>query len=116
GILVHPSVPHRYRAKTSVWQTAYVTFESSPAPDWIHLMFNPSAERIQWDTEERRITLQWTHILEVAETGADRSGWDLSAELYRFLTLLKTAGRTDHRPSISRRMERMQDLLEWMEQ
>lgn len=115
GILVHPDVPHRYHARTNVWQTAYVTFECGAAPDWMAAMFGLHAERVSWDAEEERIARQWTHMLAEAETGSDRSGWDLSAELYRFLTLLKTAGRTDHRPSMTRRMEKMQDLLEWLE-
>jgi len=117
GILIHSDVPHRYQAKTaSPWQTAYVTFACGAAPDWIRAMFGISAERIHWDSGEQRIDRQWKLLLSEAEAGADRSGWDLSAELYRFLTLLKTAGRTDHRPSMSRRMEKMQDLLEWLEQ
>jgi len=116
GILVHPNVPHRYHARTSVWQTAYVTFECETAPDWIAVMFGLHAERVLWDAGETRIARQWTHMLQEAEAGSDRSGWDLSVELYRFLTLLKTAGRTDHQPSMTRRMEKMQDLLEWLEQ
>lgn len=115
GILVHPNVPHRYLARTNVWQTAYVTFECGAAPDWIPVMFGLHAERVSWDAQEQRIARQWGHMLAEAEEGSDRSGWDLSAELYRFLTLLKTAGRTDHRPSMTRRMEKMQDLLEWLE-
>ena len=115
GMLIHPSVPHRYQAKTAMWQTAYVTFEGSHTREWVHAMFGTPAERMQWDAEERRIASQWTRLLEAAEAGTDRAGWELSAELYRFLTTLKTAGRTDHRPSMSRRMERMQSLLEWLE-
>ncbi|MBW5448600.1 helix-turn-helix domain-containing protein [Cohnella sp. CFH 77786] len=115
GILLYPDMPHRYRAKSSIWQTAYVTFEGRMASEWISSMFGPRTERIQWDAAENRIAAQWEHMLVAAENGVDRSGWELSAELYRFLTLLKTAGRTDHRPSMSRRMEKMQNLLEWME-
>lgn len=115
GMLVHPDVPHRYQARTATWQTAYVTFEGSHARQWVSAMFGSAAVRIQWDAEERRITDQWMNLLEMAESGTDRSGWELSAELYRFITTLKTAGRTDNRPSMSRRMERMQSLLEWLE-
>lgn len=115
GLLLHPDVPHRYRAKSSPWQTAYITFEGSAASEWIRSMFGPRAERVHWDAGENGISGQWKRMLQMAESGGDRSGWVLSAELYRFLTLLKTAGRTDHRPSISRRLESMRSLLEWLE-
>ncbi|WP_123041523.1 AraC family transcriptional regulator [Cohnella candidum] len=115
GVLLHPDMPHRYRAKTAIWQTAYVTFEGVLAADWVSSMFGPRALRIHWDAGEEGITGQWERLLEAAEKGTDRSGWEQSADLYRFLTRLKTVGRTDHRPSMSRSMEKMQNLLEWLE-
>jgi AraC-like DNA-binding protein len=115
GILVHPDVPHRYRAKSSVWRTAYITFEGSAAPEWIRSAFGARVKRCQWDAGDDRIAAQWERMMTMAESGGDRSGWELSAELYRFLALLKIAGRTDHRPSMSRRLENMQSLLDWLE-
>src|SRR5690606_17866162 len=114
GILVHPNVPHRYRARTNVWQTAYVTFECSATQDWMGVMFGLHAERGLWDAEEERIARQWTHMLAEAEARSDRSGLDLSAELYRYLPMHKTAGRPDQRPSMARRMEYVQVWLAWL--
>ncbi|MNE61785.1 Transcriptional activator NphR [compost metagenome] len=54
-------------------------------------------------------------MLALGECGGDPSGWRHSAHLYRFLTLLRTDARTDNRPSMSKRLERIQALLEWLE-
>lgn len=62
------------------------------------------------------ITHQMKSLLAFAESGGDPSGWRYSADLYRFLTLLRTEARTDKRPPISKQLDRVQDLLHWLEQ
>ncbi|TFE28539.1 AraC family transcriptional regulator [Cohnella luojiensis] len=115
GVLLHPGVPHFYYAKSPIWKTAYVTFTGTMAANLAIDLHGAFSDKIQWDRNDDEITQQLERILQLAESGADASGWKSSAELYRFLTLLKTNGRKNHLPSLSRRLERIQQLLDWLE-
>ncbi|RKP57206.1 AraC family transcriptional regulator [Cohnella endophytica] len=115
GVLLHPNVEHSYSAKSSNWKTYYVTFTGTQAVRFVIELLGAPSDKIQWDRDDDEITIQLECILQLAESGSDPSGWKSSAELYRFLTLLKTNGRKNHLPSISRRLERIQQLLEWLE-
>ncbi|RED61698.1 AraC family transcriptional regulator [Cohnella lupini] len=115
GILVLPRVPHSYQAKSPVWQTAYVTFTGTMASNLAIDLYGAYPDKIAWDRNDDEITEQFDRILRLAESGTDVSGWKSSAELYRFLTLLKTNGTTNRLPSLSRRLERVQHLLDWLE-
>ncbi|MCR2808048.1 AraC family transcriptional regulator [Paenibacillus soyae] len=116
GILLAPGVPHRYEAKEGQWQTGFITFHGSSAASIVQALGFGIAERFQWETVHDQITGQLESLLTFAETGSDPSGWRYSADLYRFLTLLRTDARTDKRPSMSKRLERIQSLLDWLEQ
>ncbi len=115
GILLHPHAPHFYCARSPIWKTGYVTFTGTLASSFTVDLHGSFSEKIQWDRNDDEITLQLKRILRLAESGSDASGWKSSAELYRFLTLLKTNGRTNRLPSLSRRLERIQGLLDWLE-
>ncbi|WP_373230531.1 helix-turn-helix domain-containing protein [Cohnella sp.] len=115
GILLQPHIQHLYQAKSPLWRTAYITFTGTLASTLTKDLYGPSSEKIHWDRSDSEITQQLERILKLAESGTDASGWKSSAELYRFLTLLKTNGRRNHLPSMSRRLERIQHLLDWLE-
>lgn len=115
GVLLTPGTPHRYEAKGGQWRTGYITFQGSMAASFVQQLGWKEAERFQWEPGNDRISLQLESILGFAESGGDPSGWQSSAELYRFLTLLRTDARTDNRPSMSKRLERIQGLLNWLE-
>jgi len=115
GVLLAPGVPHHYEAKYERWRTGYITFHGNIAAGIVQSLGWNASERFLWDAGFDRITEQLERMLSLAEAGGDPSGWHFSAELYRFLTLLRTDARTDHRPSVSKRLERIQGLLNWLE-
>lgn len=115
GVLLHPHIQHFYFARTAIWKTYYVTFTGTMASSLAIELHGSLSDKIQWDRDDNEITPQLERILLLAESGTDASGWKSSAELYRFLTLLKTNGRKNHLPSLSRRLERIQQLLDWLE-
>lgn len=114
GVLLAPGTPHRYEAKGGRWRTGYITFHGSMAISLVQSLGWKGAERFQWEAGNNRITDQLEGMLSFAESSGDPSGWWYSAELYRFLTLLRTDARTDNRPSLSTRLERIEGLLDWL--
>ncbi|MBD0384068.1 AraC family transcriptional regulator [Paenibacillus sedimenti] len=115
GVLLTPGTSHRYEPKCGNWRSGYLTFHGSMAANLVQAMGWKEAERFQWESGHDRISQQLECMLGLAESGGDPSGWQISAELYRFLTLLRTDARTDNRPSMSKRLSRVQDLLDWLE-
>lgn len=115
GVLLAPGIPHQYEAKNGRWRTGYITFQGSMAASFMQSLGWNMAERFQWEGVNDRITAGLESLLALAESGGDPSGWQSSADLYRFLTLLRTNARTDNRPSMSKRLERIQSLLNWLE-
>lgn len=116
GILLAPGTPHHYKPRSDSWQTGYITFHGSTAGNIVQSLGWSIIEHFQWGTGHDPITGQMKSLLAFAESGGDPSGWRYSADLYRFLTLLRTEARTDKRPPISKRLDRVQDLLHWLEQ
>ncbi|MDF2925179.1 MAG: transcriptional regulator, AraC family [Paenibacillaceae bacterium] len=115
GVLLSPDIPHRYQSLSGIWQTGYITFHGSMARALIQSLGWNTAVRFQWEAASDRISDHLKNMLVFAESGGDPSGWQFSADLYRFLTLLRTDARTDNRPSISKRLEHIQSLLDWLE-
>lgn len=116
GVLLAPGTPHIYEPRCEQWQTGYITFHGSAAAGIVQSFGWSVVERFQWESGNDQITGHLEYLLALADSGGDPSGWRYSAELYRFLTLLRTDTRTDNRPSISKRLERVQGLLSWLEQ
>jgi len=115
GILLAPRVPHRYEAASGRWRTGYITFHGRLAASFVQSFGWKLAERFVWEAGKDRITDQMRHMLAFAESGSDPSGCQSSADLYQFFAFLRTDARTDNRPSMSKRLERVQPLLNWLE-
>lgn len=115
GILLAPDTPHRYEAKSSLWQTGYITFHGSLAEHIIQALGWNTIERFQWEAENDTISKIFIQIMEINDAGGDPSGWHSSSLLYQFITLLRTEARTESQPSISKRLQRVQILLDWLE-
>ncbi|MFC4302687.1 helix-turn-helix domain-containing protein [Cohnella boryungensis] len=115
GVLLPPRVIHEYAARSPVWKTYYVTFTGTMATQLVSELIGVIPDKIQWDLHHDELSRQLESMLSLAEVGSDASGWKGSAELYRLLTLLKTNGRRNHLPSLTRRLERIQRLLDWLE-
>ncbi|MHA6484863.1 helix-turn-helix transcriptional regulator [Paenibacillus sp. strain BS8-2] len=115
GVFFYPGVPHRYEAKNGSWYTGFITFHGSMAANFVQSFGWGKAERFQLEAGNDQLPSLLEDMLSLAESGGDPSGWQFSSDLYRFLTLLQTEARIDNRPSISKRLERVQILLEWLE-
>ncbi|MFC5531389.1 AraC family transcriptional regulator [Cohnella yongneupensis] len=115
GFLLHPDVPHEYYVSNGPWHTAYITFTGSMAATCANTLFGAASDKFQWEQGAAGPTEQLMRMLNLAESGDDPSGWNNSAELYRFMTLLKTNGTNDQQPSLSKRLERVQQLLHWLD-
>ncbi|WP_141503046.1 AraC family transcriptional regulator [Paenibacillus luteus] len=115
GVLLTTGTPHRYEAKNGFWHTGFITFHGSMAASFVQSFGWNIAERFQWESGNDQITKLLADMLATAESGGDPSGWQFSSDLYRFLTLLRTDARTDNRPSMTKRLERVQRLLDWLE-
>jgi AraC family transcriptional regulator, arabinose operon regulatory protein len=102
GILLAPGTPHHYKPRSDSWQTGYITFHGSTAGNIVQSLGWSIIEHFQWGAGHDPITGQMKSLLAFAESGGDPSGWRYSADLYRFLTLLRTEARTDKRPPISK--------------
>ncbi|WP_338464942.1 AraC family ligand binding domain-containing protein [Shouchella rhizosphaerae] len=97
GILLAPGTPHHYKPRSDSWQTGYITFHGSTAGNIVQSLGWSIIEHFQWGASHDPITGQMKSLLAFAESGGDPSGWRYSADLYRFLTLLRTEARTDKR-------------------
>jgi len=115
GVLLPPGTPHDYASRGPNWKTCYVTFTGTMAFHLTSELLGSLPGKIQWDLSDDDISPHLELMLRLAESGTDASGWRSSAELYRFLTLLKTNGRSNRLPSLSRRLERVRHLLDWLE-
>lgn len=115
GFLLYPNVPHEYYAKNGRWHTAYLTFTGSMASACANALFGNASAKFQWDSSETGLNELLLSMIDLAESGRDPAGWNNSAELYRFLTLLKTNGTNNQLPSLSKRLERVQHLLAWLD-
>ncbi|HWL12547.1 MAG TPA: AraC family transcriptional regulator [Ureibacillus sp.] len=115
GVLISPDTPHRYEARNHCWQTGYITFQGSAAASLMQSFGWGIGTRFQWEASNDGIIHQFEELLSLAEAGADPSGWRYSADVYRFLTLLRTEAHTDKQPSMSKRLERVQALLNWLD-
>jgi AraC-like DNA-binding protein len=115
GVLFYPGIPHAYEAKNGAWHSGFITFHGSMAASLVQSFGWGKAERFQLEAGHDRIAGLLEEMLKLAESGGDPSGWQFSSDLYRFLTLLRTEARTDNRPSITKRLERVQILLDWLE-
>lgn len=116
GLLLLPHTPHRYEAASGTrWETFYLTF-GGPAAEAIleSLDMNRSAY-YEWeaDTPFTRLAEQ---MLRRSETGDDVFGLHLSADTYRFLVMLNTYGQLHNKTTISRNVEKLRPLIEWMEE
>ncbi|MFD0670571.1 AraC family transcriptional regulator [Cohnella sp. GCM10027633] len=115
GFLLYPNIPHSYQAKSARWRTAYLTFAGSLTDQCAATLFGASPDKFQWEQSDDIMAGQLLRMLELAESGEDPSGWNNSAELYRFLTLLKTNAANNQLPSLSKRLERVRRLLVWLD-
>ncbi|WP_342555408.1 helix-turn-helix transcriptional regulator [Paenibacillus sp. FSL R7-0652] len=115
GILLPPNLPHEYVRAQSEWETIYITFGGSQCAAIVDsLGLNETALR-QWDGNSP-LGDYAQQVLDSIGSDQDLSGLEASADMYRFLILLKKHGMTGNRFSISHAVTRLAPLLAFMEQ
>ncbi|MFC5652783.1 AraC family transcriptional regulator [Paenibacillus solisilvae] len=114
GTLLFPGVPHSYSAKGKKWKTMYVTFGGSIAMSMLASLGIRHTEWLHWN-EDAPVTAQLMEMVEQAQHDDDRTGLNASAQLYRFLTMIKIYGQTGGRSSLMQHLEKLNPLLMWLD-
>ncbi|MFC4103071.1 AraC family transcriptional regulator [Paenibacillus xanthanilyticus] len=115
GALLFPGVPHAYAKKGKTWTTLYLTFGGTLAEAMLAALDIRHTEWFHWN-EDAPITKQLFEMIDSAEHDEDRTGLDASAQLYRFITTLKKYGQTGGRSSLFHHLEKLDPLLQWLEE
>jgi AraC-like DNA-binding protein len=113
GILLPPNEPHEYVRSQGEWQTLYITFGGSQCPAITESLGLGEAALHQWDSESP-LEYYGREVLGSISSDQDLSGLEASADIYRFLILLKKHGMTGSRSSISHAVERLAPLISFM--
>lgn len=114
GFLLPPGVGHAYWAVSDTWCTEYVTFGGHLAESMLNMLELHQAAFFRWEAASPLETAVGT-ILSYAEAGTEYTGYDASADLYRFLIMLKKHGQVNNRASLSSQLLSLQPLLDWLE-
>ncbi|WP_270165752.1 AraC family transcriptional regulator [Paenibacillus sp. SYP-B4298] len=115
GILLPPGVPHSYAASSARWETMYLTFGGIAAPSMLASLGMQEAAFFRWERDSICGTLLLS-MLERLESVVDMFGLEASIDAYRFLGTLSKFGRLHQNTSVQRNVEKLQPLIEWMEQ
>ncbi|MET1172728.1 AraC family transcriptional regulator [Paenibacillus amylolyticus] len=115
GILLPPNEPHEYVRAQGEWETFYITFGGSQCPAILESLSLGEAAFHQWE-QSSPFNDYGQEVLDSIRSDQDLSGLEASADIYRFLILLKKHGMTGNRSSISHAVERLAPLIAFMEQ
>ncbi|PQP80119.1 AraC family transcriptional regulator [Paenibacillus sp. PCH8] len=115
GILLPPNEPHEYVRAQGEWETLYITFGGPQCPAILESLGLGEAALYQWEPGSP-INDYGQKVLDSISSDQDLSGLEASADIYRFLILLKKHGMTGNRSSISDAVERLAPLIAFMEQ
>lgn len=113
GILLPPNEPHEYLRSQGEWETLYITFGGSQCPAITEALGLGEAALHQW-VMESPLEYYGREVLGSISSDQDLSGLEASADMYRFLILLKKHGMTGSRSSISHAVERLAPLIAYM--
>lgn len=115
GILLPPNLPHEYVRVQKEWETIYITFDGSQCAAIVDSLGLGEPAFQQWDMDSPLDHFA-RHVLDSIGSDQDLSGLEASADMYRFLILLKKHGILSNRSSISQAVARLAPLLAFMEQ
>ncbi|MEK4428195.1 MULTISPECIES: AraC family transcriptional regulator [Paenibacillus] len=115
GVLLLPGESHAYRRATKVWRTLYITFDGPIAAAVLTALGLKHTRGYHWDPDSELHSFGET-MLHSMVSERDLSGLDASANMYRFLTLLRKYGQHSSMPSLSHNVERLTPVLAFMEQ
>lgn len=115
GSLLFPGVPHFYTAKgNKKWSTLFITFGGVLAASMLASLGIRHTEWLHWE-EDAPITSQLIEMIKQVQHDEDRTGLNASAQLYRFLTMIKIYGQRGGRSSVFQHLEKLDPLLGWLD-
>jgi AraC-like DNA-binding protein len=117
AVLLTPYTPHFYYSDHSTgveWSTFYITFSGGAIDSILHsLDMNYSA--IYEETEKVSFIEIVQEIIGKIESEDQHLEFESSAELYRFLMMLKKYGKIGNKLSILQSYETIRPIVEWLE-
>lgn len=115
GLLLPPGMPHAYEAIShgTAWSTLYITFGGEATGPILNAFAIREPAFFRWDPDSPLAPLLGS-MLEQLDTGNDLFGLEISTKTYRFLGLLSKFGQASS-VSVTRNMEKLAPLLQWME-
>jgi len=117
GILLTPYTPHFYHPDQSIgteWSTFYITF-SGGAIDSILNSLDMNYSAVYEETGKVSFIEVLQGIIEKIELEDHHLEYETSAELYRFLMLLKKHGKIGNKLSTLQSYETIRPIVEWLE-
>jgi AraC-like DNA-binding protein len=115
GFLLPPGLAHSYRALGPAWKTAYLTFHGDLAHKIVEGLGLEVPGFYRW-TPPGPLDGFVPHFLCSQLSTLGTNPWTDSAEIYRFLALLRTLGSPRDCPSLEHRLERLQPLFDLLEE
>lgn len=117
AVLLTPYTSHSYYSDPttdSVWSTFYITF-SGGAIDSILNSLDMNYSALYEETEKVSFIEIVEGIIGKIELEDQHLDFESSAELYRFLMMLKKYGKIDNKLSILQSYETIRPIVEWLE-
>ncbi|ALS26276.1 AraC family transcriptional regulator [Paenibacillus sp. 32O-W] len=114
GILLFPNEEHAYARTAERWETMYLTFGGEAASEIVNSLEMTNSAIYYWEagTEFAQMLPDTLAQLEREE---DRFGLNASAKAYHFLIMLRKYGRQHKSSGISRNLDRLSPLTDWLE-
>lgn len=117
AVLLTPYTSHSYHSDLSIedeWSTFYITF-SGGAIDSILNSLDMNYSAIYEETEKVSFIEIIKEIIRKIELEDQHLDFESSAELYRFLMMLKKYGKIGNKLSILQSYETIRPIVEWLE-
>lgn len=113
GILLSPNMSHRYQAKTTTWQTIYVTFGGKMVPNLLDHIGLKTDVIYRWETGSPLNTYIFD-VLKESRDVDDAFGLYYSSFVYKFVLMINYYAGHQKNPEVSEKLEFIQPLIEWM--
>ncbi|WP_379132078.1 AraC family transcriptional regulator [Paenibacillus sp. sgz500958] len=114
GLLLFPHIPHRYEASSGEWSSYYLTFGGDSAQHVLDSLGITSSAYYRWE-HGAPLSRMLGDMLDRQEKQQDMFGLQNSTDAYHFLLTLSKYGQLHNNTSISRNIDKLQPLLQWMD-
>jgi len=115
GTLLLPGVPHEYAALTPVWETYFLTFGGSLVQSILASMELHHSSLYHLETPELFYELLHT-LMDKSSHKPELTSSAGSADVFQFLTLLKSCSHGRKTLTLNQRYQRLAGLLQWLDE